>query len=572
MPAVDEEQRQRRAPLRGDGRAPADDRDDLVLEAGAGDGAPERPAGCPSARARGRPGVGSWCSQPAWFSSEPRWWSTVNDGAADLAGRGAQVDRGLAAVGADLERPARAAAAPGRSGAAAAPRPSGMKPLAARAWSSRSAGMSVTRASSSKIGTRSSFGGSCARPRLPRRLSMSIGISDEHVELARQPAQVGGRRWAVPSWSATADGDAGARFDEAWKAVGEMGVATIGLPEAAGGGGGRCSTRRSRSRRAPTSWCPARCSGPVVARGAARTTLPDGAVVGLALGPSRDVVWDAPSATHLLVSDADGRLVPGAGRRGDRDAGARRSTCPAASARREVDLADGASGARPDRASWCAVRRSPWPPPRPSGRRPLVPADRGRVRQGARAVRQADRQLPGGQAPVRRDAGDRRGGHRRRVGRRRRAAVRATTSSGRSPPTSPPATAFDGAVEVAQDCIQVLGGIGFTYEHDAHLYLRRALALRALLGDGDAAAERLLGRGRRRRTPPGRGRPRGPRRADPRRDPGRPPTGIAACRTTGARRWSTTGYLTPHWPAPYGLGADPVTQIVIDQELAARRA
>src|SRR5687768_9423749 len=21
---------------------------------------------------------GSWCSHPAWFSSEPRWWSTVN--------------------------------------------------------------------------------------------------------------------------------------------------------------------------------------------------------------------------------------------------------------------------------------------------------------------------------------------------------------------------------------------------------------------------------------------------------------------------------------------------------------
>ncbi|GAB6984924.1 hypothetical protein JCM10369A_14480 [Nocardioides pyridinolyticus] len=28
------------------------------------------------------------------------------------------------------------------------------------------------------------------------------------------------------------------------------------------------------------------------------------------------------------------------------------------------------------------------------------------------------------------------------------------------------------------------------------------------------------------------------------------------------------GYLAPHWPAPYGLGADAVTQIVIDQELA----
>ncbi len=21
---------------------------------------------------------GSWCSHPAWFSSEPRWWSTLN--------------------------------------------------------------------------------------------------------------------------------------------------------------------------------------------------------------------------------------------------------------------------------------------------------------------------------------------------------------------------------------------------------------------------------------------------------------------------------------------------------------
>jgi alkylation response protein AidB-like acyl-CoA dehydrogenase len=41
--------------------------------------------------------------------------------------------------------------------------------------------------------------------------------------------------------------------------------------------------------------------------------------------------------------------------------------------------------------------------------------------------------------------------------------------------------ALDDAVQNAKDCIQVLGGIGFTWEHDAHLYLRRALALRALL-------------------------------------------------------------------------------------------
>jgi alkylation response protein AidB-like acyl-CoA dehydrogenase len=46
------------------------------------------------------------------------------------------------------------------------------------------------------------------------------------------------------------------------------------------------------------------------------------------------------------------------------------------------------------------------------------------------------------------------------------------------------ATALDAAVDNAKDCVQVLGGIGFTWEHDAHLYLRRALAVRQLLGGG----------------------------------------------------------------------------------------
>src|SRR5215213_7473460 len=37
--------------------------------------------------------------------------------------------------------------------------------------------------------------------------------------------------------------------------------------------------------------------------------------------------------------------------------------------------------------------------------------------------------------------------------------------------------------------IQVHGGIGFTWEHDAHLYLRRAAALAAVTGSPDAAAD-----------------------------------------------------------------------------------
>ncbi len=36
----------------------------------------------------------------------------------------------------------------------------------------------------------------------------------------------------------------------------------------------------------------------------------------------------------------------------------------------------------------------------------------------------------------------------------------------------------------------MLGGIGFTWEHDAHLYLRRALALRQLLGGSAPWRER----------------------------------------------------------------------------------
>lgn len=44
------------------------------------------------------------------------------------------------------------------------------------------------------------------------------------------------------------------------------------------------------------------------------------------------------------------------------------------------------------------------------------------------------------------------------------------------------ALAFDNAVTNSQDCIQILGGIGFTFEHDAHFYMRRAGALRQAIG------------------------------------------------------------------------------------------
>jgi alkylation response protein AidB-like acyl-CoA dehydrogenase len=47
---------------------------------------------------------------------------------------------------------------------------------------------------------------------------------------------------------------------------------------------------------------------------------------------------------------------------------------------------------------------------------------------------------------------------------------------------------------VAGENIQIHGGIGFTWEHDAHLYLKRAKASELFLGDGSYHRERLAGR------------------------------------------------------------------------------
>jgi alkylation response protein AidB-like acyl-CoA dehydrogenase len=129
------------------------------------------------------------------------------------------------------------------------------------------------------------------------------------------------------------------------------------------------------------------------------------------------------------------------------------------------------------------------------------------------------------------------------------------------------AVALDAAVDTAKDCIQVLGGTGFTWEHDAHLYLRRALALRQILGGGAVwrrrAAELALGGARRQlrinldeATEPDRAAVRAAAQE------------IAALPPSRQRlRLADSGYLAPHWPTPYGLDASPARQLVIDEEL-----
>ena len=132
---------------------------------------------------------------------------------------------------------------------------------------------------------------------------------------------------------------------------------------------------------------------------------------------------------------------------------------------------------------------------------------------------------------------------------------------------------LDAAVDVAKDCIQVLGGIGFTWEHDAHLYLRRAIALRQLIGGSPAWRERtavLAATGARRKlTLTG--------EAD---EDGELAIVRAAARTAAirirqlpvsARRaaLAESGYAAPAWPPPYGLAATPAGCLVVDEELAS---
>src|SRR3954470_11466833 len=115
---------------------------------------------------------------------------------------------------------------------------------------------------------------------------------------------------------------------------------------------------------------------------------------------------------------------------------------------------------------------------------------------------------------------------------------------------------------------QVHGGIGMTWEHDAHLFLRRATVLRALLDGDDAAAEAtvLVRRGvvRERSVdlPP---------EAESIRDEVSSfVERVKGLDTAGQRdAMIETGYVMPHWPKPWGRDATAVEQLVIEQEFAA---
>jgi hypothetical protein len=116
--------------------------------------------------------------------------------------------------------------------------------------------------------------------------------------------------------------------------------------------------------------------------------------------------------------------------------------------------------------------------------------------------------------------------------------------------------------------IQVHGGIGFTWEHDAHLFLRRATAIGSIIS-AKTAAEDVTHYSRagvrRERTvdlPP---------EAEQVREQVREFVARAVKLEGPAQRELVIaeGYAVPHWPRPYGRDADAIEQLVIEQEFKA---
>jgi alkylation response protein AidB-like acyl-CoA dehydrogenase len=131
--------------------------------------------------------------------------------------------------------------------------------------------------------------------------------------------------------------------------------------------------------------------------------------------------------------------------------------------------------------------------------------------------------------------------------------------------------ALDAAFENAKDCVQTLGGIGFTWEHDAHLYLRRAITLHQLAappGRWRQRAARLALAGVRRRLALDVGSEADRLRAELRVFFSELTPLDAQARQ---RRLADDGYITPSWPKPWGRDATALELLVIEEEFRAAK-
>ena len=137
--------------------------------------------------------------------------------------------------------------------------------------------------------------------------------------------------------------------------------------------------------------------------------------------------------------------------------------------------------------------------------------------------------------------------------------------------------------DLVLDTLTMFGAIGFTWEHDLHLYWRRAISLAASIGPANRWARRLgqLTCAQQRDMSVDLGDAESDFRARVaetldaalklRNDqPGR--QGDYEDFKTGPQRTliAEAGLIAPHWPSPWGLDASPLQQLIIDDEFAKR--
>ncbi len=127
------------------------------------------------------------------------------------------------------------------------------------------------------------------------------------------------------------------------------------------------------------------------------------------------------------------------------------------------------------------------------------------------------------------------------------------------------------AQRCTQDCIQVHGGIGFTWEHDTNVYYRRALMLAACFGRRSEYPQRVVN------TATSTGMRAVDIDLDPEteklRDEIRAEVAAFKAMDREARKVALAegGWVLPYLPRPWGRAAGPVEQIIIAQEFAAGR-
>jgi 3-oxochol-4-en-24-oyl-CoA dehydrogenase len=137
--------------------------------------------------------------------------------------------------------------------------------------------------------------------------------------------------------------------------------------------------------------------------------------------------------------------------------------------------------------------------------------------------------------------------------------------------------------DLVLDALTMLGAIGFTWEHDVHLYWRRAISLAGSIGPANRWARRLgeLTCAQTRDMSVNLGDAESEFRSwvseklDAALQVGNdkpPPHGDYEDQATGPRRTliADAGLMAPHWPAPWGVDAGPLKQLIIDEEFAKR--